>query len=106
MEDSVQSVSAPLPALISVIEECNTPRRPTLMEAMKAKKKPVHVLNVEADLGMSTADLLAKAGLEKVQAEGVVVNRKRQLLQGEDLAALSNELVDLLLADHVIEGAA
>ena len=106
LEDSVQTVAAPLPALISVIEECNTPRRPTLMEAMKAKKKPVHVWNVESDLGMSTTDLLAKAGLEKVQAEGVVVHRKQQLLQGEDLAALSNELVDLLLADHVIEGAA
>ena len=106
LEDSVQTVAAPLPALISVIEECNTPRRPTLMEAMKAKKKPVHVWNIESDLGMSATDLLAKAGLEKVQAEGVVVHRKQQLLQGEDLAALSNELVDLLLADHVIEGAA
>jgi electron transfer flavoprotein beta subunit len=106
LEDSVQTVAAPLPALISVMEETNTPRRPTLLEAMKAKKKPVHIWNVEADLGLSTDDLLAKAGLEKVKAEGIVVHRKQQVLQGDDLAALSNELVDLLLADHVIEGAA
>lgn len=106
LEDSVQTVSAPLPALISVMEETNTPRRPTLLEAMKAKKKPVHLWNVEADLGLSAADLQQKAALEKVRAEGVVVHRKQQVLKGNDLAVLSNELVDLLLADHVIEGGA
>lgn len=106
LEDSLQTVSAPLPALISVMEEINTPRRPTLLEAMKAKKKPVHIWDVEADLGLPAADLLQKAALEKVMSEGVVVHRKQQLLQGDDLALLSNELVDLLLADHVIEGGA
>ena len=106
LEDSVQTVSAPLPALISVMEETNTPRRPTLLEAMMAKKKPVHLWNVEADLGLSTDELLQKAALEKVRSEGVVVHRKQKLLQGDDLAALSNELVELLLADRVIEGGA
>jgi electron transfer flavoprotein beta subunit len=106
LEDSVQTVSAPLPALISVTEETNTPRRPTLLEAMKAKKKPVHILNVEADLGLSVDELLQKAALEKIEAQGVVVHRKQQVIHGDDLVALSNELVDLLLAEHVIEGGA
>lgn len=104
LEDSVQTVSAPLPTLISVMEESNTPRRPTLLEAMKAKKKPVNIWNVEEDLGLAISDLQQKAALEKVSAEGVVVHRKQQVLKGEDLDALSNELIDLLLADHVIEG--
>lgn len=106
LEDSVQTVSAPLPVLISVMEESNTPRRPTLLEAMKAKKKPVHLWNVEADLGLSADELQKKAALEIVQSEGVVVHRKQKLLQGDDLAALSNELVNLLMVDHVIEGGA
>ncbi len=106
LEDSVQTVAAPLPALISVMEECNTPRRPTLLEAMKAKKKPVNIWNVETDLGLSIAELQQKAALEKVHAEGVVVHRKQYVLKGDDLNALSNELVDLLLADHIIEGGA
>ena len=104
LEDSVQTVSVPLPALISVVEESNTPRRPTLLEAMKAKKKPVNIWNVGTDLGLSAADLQQKAALEKVSAEGVVVHRKRQILKGDDLNTLSNALVDLLLADHILEG--
>lgn len=106
LEDSVQTVSAPLPAIISVMEEINTPRRPTLLEAMKAKKKPVHVWNVADDLGMSAEDLQQMAALETAQSKGVVVHRKQQMLQGDDIAALSSELVNLLLADHVIEGGA
>lgn len=104
LEDSVQTVSAALPALISVMEEINTPRRPTLLEAMKAKKKPVHIWNVADDLGLSAEELQQSVALEKVQSEGVVVHRKQQMLKGDDLAALSNELVDQLLADHIIEG--
>ena len=104
LEDSVQTVSAPMPVLISVMEEINTPRRPTLLEAMKAKKKPVHIWNIESDLGFSEDELLQKAGLAKVHSEGVVVHRKQQVLQGDNLTALSNELVDILFADQVIDG--
>lgn len=106
LEDSLQTVSAPLPALVSVMEEINTPRRPTLLEAMKAKKKPVHVWNVETDLGLSSTELLENRALENVRSEGVVVHRKQKVLQSDDLAALSNELVDLLVADNVIKGGA
>ena len=106
LEDSVQTVSTSVPALISVMEESNTPRRPTLMEAMKAKKKPVNIWNVEAELGLPIADLEQKAALNKVKAEGVVVHRKQRVLKGDDLNTLSEELVDLLLADHIIEGGA
>lgn len=106
LEDSLQTVSVQLPALISVMEEINTPRRPTLLEAMKAKKKPVHVWNVETDLGLSTAQLFDNRSLEKVRSEGVVVHRKQKVLQGDDLTSLSNELVDLLVAENVIKGGA
>lgn len=106
LEESVQTVSAPLPVLISVMEETNTPRRPTLLEAMKAKKKPVHVWDTAVDLGLSPAELQQQAALETVRAEGVVVHRKQQVLKGDDLTALSHDLLDLLLADHVLEGGA
>jgi electron transfer flavoprotein beta subunit len=104
LEDSVQTVSAPVPALISVMEEINTPRRPTLLEAMKAKKKPVHLWNIESDLGLNSDDLMQKAALEKVKSEGVVIHRKQQVLKGDDLAVMSDELVDILFADKVLKG--
>ena len=55
LEDSLQTVAAPLPALVSVAEEAFPPRRTTLMDAIKAKKKPVNIWQVEADLGLSTS---------------------------------------------------
>src|SRR5690349_7078380 len=53
LEDSLQTVRVSLPALVSVAEEAYPPRRTTLMDAIKAKKKPVHTWKTEADLGLS-----------------------------------------------------
>ena len=104
LEDGSQVVEAAMPVVISVTEETNTPRRPTLMEAMQAKKKPVHVWQTETDLGLSKDALLQKVGLELVETQGVVVNRKQQLLKGEDMAELAGNLVDLLVDEGVLEG--
>ena len=43
LEDSLQTVRVPLPALASIAEEAFPPRRTTLMDAIKAKKKPVTI---------------------------------------------------------------
>ncbi len=105
--DSAQTVKAPLPALISVTEETNTPRRPTLMDALKAKKKPVHLWQVDSDLGLSKEELSHQILLEKVETRGVVIHRKQELLQGKDPAAVANQLLDRLLAETVLtEGSA
>jgi len=104
LEDGSQTVSAPLPTLISITEETNTPRRPTLMEAMQAKKKPVHLWQVDADLGLSKDDLAQNIGLEKVDTKGIVVHRKQQTLKGDDMAALADQLVDLLIEENILEG--
>lgn len=104
LDDGSQTVEAPLPALISVTEETNTPRRPTLMEAMKAKQKPVHLWQVDEDLGLSKKDLMEKTGFEIVDTEGIVVNRKQHLLKGDNMEELANNLVDLLIQENVLEG--
>lgn len=104
LEDGSQTVSAPLPTLISVTEETNTPRRPTLMDAMKAKKKPVHLWQVEEDLKLSKDALAQKAGLEKMDTKGIVVNRKQQVLKGDNMDELAGQLVDLLVQENILEG--
>ncbi len=104
LEDGSQTVTAPLPALISVTEETNTPRRPTLMEAMKAKQKPVHIWQIESELGLSREDLAKLSGFEMMATKGVVVHRKQQVLKGDDMEAMAGQLVDLLIEENVIEG--
>jgi electron transfer flavoprotein beta subunit len=107
LDDNVQSVKAALPALVSVTEETNTPRRPTLMDALKAKKKPVHLWQVDADLGLSNETLTQRMSLAKVGTEGVIIHRKQVLLKGDSPAVLANQLLDLLLQENVItEGGA
>jgi electron transfer flavoprotein beta subunit len=104
LDQSAQIVSAPLPALISVTEETNTPRRPTLMEAMQAKKKPVHIWDLEEDLGVSPEELEARTFLENVDTRGVVVHRKQIRLEGDDHSDVANQLVDRLIQDELLKG--
>jgi electron transfer flavoprotein beta subunit len=105
--DSAQTVQASLPAIISVTEETNTPRRPTLMDGLKAKKKPVHLWQVDTDLGLSKDELAQQTLVETVETEGVVIHRKQELLQGNGSAELANQLVDLLIKENLLtEGSA
>jgi electron transfer flavoprotein beta subunit len=53
-DDGYEVVSAPLPAVVSVVEKINEPRYPTFKGIMAAKKKPVQVLTL--------AELPAAAG--------------------------------------------
>jgi electron transfer flavoprotein alpha/beta subunit len=105
--DSAQTVKASLPVVISVTEETNTPRRPTLMDALKAKKKPVNLWQVDGELALSKDTLEQRIALEKVGTEGIVIHRKQELLKGGSSAELANQLIDLLLQENVItEGGA
>lgn len=104
LEDGSQTVAAAFPVLVSVTEETNTPRRPTLMEAMQAKKKPVHLWTVEEDLGLSSQDLEQKKYLDLVDTQGVVVHRKQQMLSDANSKQLAEKLVELLIKDQVLKG--
>ena len=106
LEDSLQTVSVQLPAVVSVAEEAYPPRRTTLMDAIKAKKKPVHIWKVEADLGISLAELGSLTGLESSSQVGVIVHRKRQTLKANTPLELADQLIDVLLQENVVKGAA
>lgn len=106
LESGSQKVRAQLPALITVTQETNTPRRPTLMEAMQAKKKPVHLWDVAEDVGLTRDDLESRAYLERTDSKGIVIHRKRVKMEGSDKRALANQLVDRLIREGVLEGGA
>lgn len=101
--DYTEKVRVMLPALITVTEETNTPRRPTLMEVLKAKKKPVVEWQLETDLHIHPSALEGKAALRLLNTEAVMVRRKGVLLRDKPVANLADELVDLLLQEQAIE---
>jgi electron transfer flavoprotein beta subunit len=106
LEDSLQTVTVSLPALVSIAEEAFPPRRTTLMDAIKAKKKPVNVWQVETDLGLSRDELKNLSGFDSASQVGVVVHRKQNILKGATPVELADELIDALLQENVLKGAA
>lgn len=101
LEDGLQTVSVPLPAIVSVAEEAFVPRRVTLLQAMKAQKKPTNAWSLE-DLSLSKEALEEASGYTVVSETGIVVDRKQQLLKGLDLAEMADLLVDMLVAEEVL----
>lgn len=103
LDTGMQHVQTPLPAVLTVTQETNTPRKPTLMEAVKAKKKPVNVWQPADDLGLSNETIEKRARVRLVNQEGIVVQRKQQIFADGDAAATANQLIDALVADHVVK---
>jgi electron transfer flavoprotein beta subunit len=53
-DDGVDTVTGPLPAVVSVVEKINEPRYPSFKGIMAAKKKPVQALSL-AGLGVDAS---------------------------------------------------
>lgn len=106
LDEGLQTVSASLPALVSVAEEAFPPRRTTLMDAIKAKKKPVNIWQVEAELGLNKADLEQSNALSASSQLGIVVHRKQNVLKGKPVIELADQLIDVLLQENVVKGVA
>jgi electron transfer flavoprotein beta subunit len=106
LEDRLQTVSVALPALISIAEEAFPPRRTTLMDAIKAKKKPVNVWHIDAELGLDRDALEAGSHVAAVTQIGVVIKRKQNVLKGQGMAEMADQLIDALLQDSVVIGGA
>jgi electron transfer flavoprotein beta subunit len=105
LEDSLQTVSVSLPALVSIAEEAFPPRRTTLMDALKAKKKPLNLWQAEADLGVSLGELEQLTAFASTVQVGVIVHRKQHLLKAGAPLELADQLIDALLQENVLKGA-
>ena len=98
MDNMIETLEAPLPAVVTVVSEINEPRIPSLMNIMKAGKKPVAEFAL-ADLGLdATALLPQKAVLSNLAEEQ---DRKHIMFEG-DAAAQAAGLVDALVKEGVL----
>jgi len=101
LEDRYEELRAPLPAVITVTREINTPRIPSIMAIMKAKKKPLKLLKAQ-DIGLSPEELepLRSYGLTEVMAPAV--ERKKIEITGETADEIAEKLVEALEKEGVL----
>ena len=95
LEDSVEIVETPLPAVASVVSEINEPRYPTLIQIMQAAKKPVEQLT-PAQLGVDTTPLVIVRSLS-----GQSSSRKKVMIEGSP-EEVAKKLVDALGSEGVL----
>ncbi len=98
IEGGQETVSAPLPVVISVAKEINEPRYPSFMGIRKANKATIPTLS-SSDLGLATpANKTQWTNIRKPEVRRTQVN----IIEGATVQEKAAKLVDALLAEKVI----
>jgi electron transfer flavoprotein beta subunit len=94
MEESFEVVESPLPVLVTVTSGINEPRIPSLMQILKAAKKPLQEWNAAA-LGLNDSDL-GQNDAKVLSNLAPVEQRKKVIYEGkveENVETLVNSLI-------------
>lgn len=97
VEGARETVSAPLPAVVSVTKEINDPRYPSFMGIRKAGKVQIPVLSA-ADLGVEAAAQSRWTNLRRPETRATTV----RMIDGATPQEQAAKLVDALLTDKVL----
>jgi len=100
LEESVETVKAKLPAVVTVTREINQPRIPSLMMIMKASKKEIVTWTL-TDLGVQKEKLAPK--IEVVEVLAPKTERKRIRITGENAAEIADKLAKALIQEGVVK---
>ncbi len=92
LEEGYEVVEAPLPVLVTVVKEINTPRYPSLRGIMEASKKPMETWNMEY-LGLSQ-DVVGLLGSPTQVTDLFYPERKRR---GEVISGSASEVVEKIV---------
>ena len=95
LEDSFEEVEVKLPCVLTVTNEINEPRLPSLSQILGARKKPVEEKNI-SDLGVE-----ADTGVEVLYNRAPKVERKGKVYQ-EDIDKAVREIVSELMKEGII----
>jgi electron transfer flavoprotein beta subunit len=100
VETGYETISLPLPAVVSVSDAINEPRYPSLPAIMGAKRKPHEVLNA-ADAGIATAKI-GTAG-SRTQVRGLSMPPSRgATIKIEDDGAAAEKILAFLVERKVV----
>ena len=98
IEEGRQTVSAKLPAVVSVVQSIGEPRYPSFMGIRKASKATIPVWSL-GDLGVSAPEALVK----RVELMNPPVQQASiEIISGESPAEIADKLVDKILAEKVL----
>ncbi len=103
LEDLDEVVEVEPPFLVTVIREINEPRIPSLMNIMKAKKKPLTEWNAEA-LGLDTDELRTSSRVAVADTQAPEVKRKRVMIKEEKVEDAVAKLVSALASEGALGG--
>ena len=101
MEESFEVVESALPALVAVTSGINEPRIPSLMQILKAARKPLQEWNTAA-LGLNSADL-GQNDVNLISNLAPVELRKKIVYEGKVEENVDN-LVNSLIKEGVLRG--
>jgi len=97
LEDHIEKVEAPLPAVVSVTREINQPRPPTLLQIRRAAKKPQRTYKASDLDGV----VQPKRKIEELKI--VTVKRKQVIIEGDTLEEVADKLIDYLVKEGVLQ---
>jgi len=95
LEDSLEIVEAPLPVLVTVLNEINAPRIPALTQILRAGRKPMTEWKA-ADLGFASAPAPLTHIISNAAPKST---RKGQIYSGDEAV---DRLVDALVREGVV----
>jgi len=101
LENVDEVVEVELPAVVSVVREINEPRIPSLMNILKAKRKPTVEWDA-ADIGLSANEI--KSSVEVLKVEAPLVERKHILIEAETVEEAAEKLAEAIVAEGVLGG--
>jgi electron transfer flavoprotein beta subunit len=96
VEDHIQVLESTMPAVISVTQEINEPRPPTLLQIRRAAKKPQHQLKA-SDIGA-----LPTRKKEILEYRILTVTRKQVIIEGDTLEEIAEKLIEALEKEGVL----
>jgi electron transfer flavoprotein beta subunit len=100
-DTSVETIEAPLPAMVSVTDQINEPRYPSFKGIMAAKKKPVTTWTL-ADLGIDPGDVGLEAAWTRTLAAEARPPRERGTVVTDADGTAAARLVDFLAARKLL----
>ncbi len=101
LETEDEVVEAPLPAVITVVREINEPRIPSLMNIMKAKKKPQTVWTLQ-DLGLTMEDVQAQSFVKIIDVTAPKMSRKQIKIEANTVEEAAAKLAVAIREEGVL----